>query len=441
MAHLLLIEGNSQHGARLAQALESNGFRVTPRSGFEDLSAEQLAQFDAVLAKVEISRQIEALLRRTAAPLIALAARGSVRQAVRAMKLGAADYLQLPVEAGELIAAVRRALSAGGRDGAAGRLQPSPLIGSGPAMRALRACIAEAAATDVPVLIEGENGVGKELVARALHAASKRSLASLITLNCAQMHESLLEAELFGHQLPGSGAGSGLVQAASGGTLFLDEVGALPQAAQIRLLRLLEEGAAPRADSEAAAPLDVRLLAATHQNLKQLAERGRFRGDLHDRLNAVSLIVPPLRERREDIPELARHFLAKACDRLGKPLPTLSEAALQAMHACRWSGNVLELENAIERAAILCDGGMIGPELLAIVPSSPPAPEAPQSQAEALSMEEYFARFVRENEDQMSETELAERLGISRKSLWERRKRLAIPRKKTRRRGPRRPSR
>lgn len=438
MAHLLLIEGNPRHWARLAEALESTGFRVTRRVGFEDLGAEQLALFDGVLAQVEASRQIEALLRRTAAPLIALAARGSVRQAVRAMRLGAADYLQLPVEAGELIAAVRQALSADGRKSAAGRFLPSPLIGSGLAMRALRAGIAKAAATDAPVLIEGESGVGKALVARTLHAASKRSAASLISVNCAQIRQSMLEEELFGHELPGGGAGSGLIQAASGGSLFLDEVGALPQEAQARLLRLLEKSEAPRPDSPAA-PADARILAATHQNLKLLADRGQFRSDLHDRLNSVSLAVPPLRERREDIPQLARHFLAKACAKLGKPLPALSEAALEAMHACRWSGNVLELENAIERAAILCDGERVGPELLAIVPSPPPAPEAAPAQAESLSMEEYFVRFVRENEDQMSETELAERLGISRKSLWERRKRLGIPRRKTRKRGPRRP--
>ena len=442
MAHLLLIKGNSRHCSGLAEALESTGFRVTRRGGFggfENLGAEQLALFDGVLAQIEASRQIEALLRRTAAPLIALAARGSVRQAVRAMQLGAADYLELPVQPEALIAAVRQALSASCRKSDAERFLPSPLIGSGPAMRALRAGIAKAAATDAPVLIEGENGVGKALVARTLHAASKRSLASLIAVNCAQIHESMLEEELFGHEPPAGGAGNGRVQAASGGTLFLDEVGALPLAAQARLLHFLEKSEAPRPDAPAA-PLDARILAATQQNLQLLADRGQFRGDLHDRLSVVCLAVPPLRERREDIPELARHFLAKACAKLGKPLPALSEAALEAMHDCRWSGNVLELENAIERAAILCDGERIGAELLSIVPFPSPAPEAAPEQAESLSMEEYFVRFVRENEDQMSETELAERLGISRKCLWERRKRLGIPRRKTRKRGPRRPS-
>lgn len=439
MAHLLLIKGNSRHCSGLAEALESTGFRVTRQGGFEDLGTEQLALFDGVLAQIEASRQIEALLRRTAAPLIVLAVRGSVRQAVRAMQLGAADYLELPVQPEALIAAVRQALSAGCRKSDAERFLPSPLIGSGLAMRALRAGIAKAAATDAPVLIEGENGVGKALVARTLHAASKRSLASLIAVNCAQIHESMLEEELFGHEPPAGGAGNGRVQAASGGTLFLDEVGALPQAAQDRLLHFLEKSEARRPDSPAAA-LDARILAATQQNLQLLADRGLFRGDLHDRLSVVSLAVPPLRERREDIPELARHFLAKACAKLGKPLPALSEAALEAMHACRWSGNVLELENAIERAAILCDGERIGAELLSIVPFPSPAPEAAPEQAESLSMEEYFVRFVRENEDQMSETELAERLGISRKCLWERRKRLGIPRRKTRKRGPRRPA-
>lgn len=439
MAHLLLIKGNSRHCSGLAEALESTGFRVTRQGGFEDLGTEQLALFDGVLAQIEASRQIEALLHRTAAPLIALAARGSVRQAVRAMQLGAADYLELPVQPEALIAAVRQALSASCRKSDAERFLPSPLIGSGPAMRALRAGIAKAAATDAPVLIEGENGVGKALVARTLHAASKRSLASLIAVNCAQIHESMLEEELFGHEPPAGGAGNGRVQAASGGTLFLDEVGALPLAAQARLLHFLEKSEAPRPDAPAA-PLDARILAATQQNLQLLADRGLFRGDLHDRLSVVCLAVPPLRERREDIPELARHFLAKACAKLGKPLPALSEAALEAMHDCRWSGNVLELENAIERAAILCDGERIGPELLSIVPFPSPAPEAAPEQAESLSMEEYFVRFVRENEDQMSETELAERLGISRKCLWERRKRLGIPRRKTRKRGPRRPS-
>ena len=431
MAHLLLIEGKAQHWPRLAQTLESNGFRVTLRGGSEDLSAECLAPFDAVLARVESRGQIQALGRRTAAPLIVLAIPSSVREAVCAMKLGATDYLQLPVEPEELIAAVEQALSAGRGDGAGNPFQPSPLLGGSPAMSELRTRIAKLAPIDVPVLIEGEHGVGKKLVARALHAASKRNLARLIAVHCGQIHESMIEGELFGHELPTGGVGSGLVQAADGGTLFLDEVGDLPPKAQGRLLRLLERDGAHPAGSRT----DVRVVAATHLSLAQLAESGQFRSDLHRQLNLISLFVPPLRERREDIPELAQHFLAQACGKLGKSLPILSEAALDAMQAHRWPRNIRQLENTIERAAILCDDGRIEPQRLAIIPSPGPRPEAPWPQAEDLSLEDYFVRFVQENEERLTETELAERLGISRKSLWERRQRLRIPRKKTRKRG------
>ena len=278
------------------------------------------------------------------------------------------------------------------------------------------------------MLILGESGTGKELVARALHAQSPRRDSPFVPVNCASVPSALLETELFGHErgafTGATNARAGMFEAADGGTLFLDEIGELPGSAQASLLRVLQESEVRRVGANRARKVDVRLVAATHRDLPQEIREGRFREDLYFRLRVLEIALPPLRERREDLAELSVFLLDKACRRLNRPAHTFSEGALEAIAAHRWPGNVRELENAIERAVILSDDGVITEELLALAPEGPAQEELEGSP----SLQEYFKRFVIEHQGRLSETELARRLGISRKALWERRSRLGIPR-------------
>jgi len=315
-------------------------------------------------------------------------------------------------------------------------------------MQALYRKIRKVAPANATVLIQGESGTGKELVARALHNLSKRAKAPLISVNCAAIPESLIESELFGHEkgafTGASAARTGLIEAANGGTLFLDEIGELPLEAQARLLRVLQEGEIRRIGSVQSQKVDVRLIAATHRRLKRLASSGQFREDLFYRLNVISLELPPLRERGQDVLEIARSFLARQNAEQGSDL-YLSRAAEQAISQYPWPGNVRELENAIERASILCEQRQIEADLLGIDVLAADEPEAPRhpnahprqpntddshEPDENLSLEDYFQHFVLEHQEHMTETELARKLGISRKCLWERRQRLGIPRRK-----------
>ena len=270
----------------------------------------------------------------------------------------------------------------------------------------------------------------------------------MISVNCAAIPESLIESELFGHEkgaFTGATSGrSGLLEAADGGTLFLDEIGELPLEAQARLLRFLQEGEIRRVGSVRSKKVDVRLIAATHRNLKELAKHNQFREDLYYRLYVMELRIPPLRERGNDIIEIADQMLINACRRMDVPTHSFSPNALNAMSSYQWPGNVRELENAIERAVIMADGPIITIDLLGLDISttsldelesqftsrsiSPDASLGNDEQAN-LSLDDYFQRFVIENQDQLSETELAKKLGVSRKCLWERRQKLGIPRK------------
>jgi DNA-binding NtrC family response regulator len=305
----------------------------------------------------------------------------------------------------------------------------SGMIGQCPAMQEVSQRIGKVAPTDATVLILGESGTGKELVARAVHENSKRREAPFVTVNCAAIPETLIESELFGHE-KGAFTGAtttrtGLVESAGGGTLFLDEIGELPLTAQSRLLRVLQNGEIRRVGSEQPRHVDIRLIAATHRDLKQLVAEGAFRGDLYFRLRVIELNLPPLRQRGSDVIELTRYLLEKSCRRLNRPLMELPRRTLDAVTCYEWPGNVRELENAVERAVILCDDGLITPELLAIDNNSAPPPHRPETD---VSLQEYFRQFVLAHQHELTETDLAKRLGISRKALWERRQRLGIPR-------------
>src|SRR5690554_3549646 len=374
------------------------------------------------------------------------------------MKMGAVEYIAKPFDHDEMLAAVegilaRTASPAQERqaDNPAASENGDPaniMYGQCEPMQRVFTLIRKVAPTVTTVLVQGESGTGKELVARALHLLSPRAAKPLISVNCAAIPESLIESELFGHEkgaFTGAvSARTGLIEAADGGSLFLDEIGELPAEAQARLLRVLQESEIRKVGSTQSRKVNVRMIAATHRNLKAMTRTGEFREDLYYRLNVMQIRIPPLRERRGDVLGLASRFLKRQAEKLGRPDLSLSPEAMQALERYRWPGNVRELENAIERASILTDTDVITSSVLDLdsdygdeyIPETlvegdnEQTPTRDADSANDLSLEDYFQHFVLENQDRMSETELAQKLGISRKSLWERRQRLGIPRKK-----------
>ena len=432
MTRILLIDNDAARRALMAGELREHGFDVEEHDtlNIESLSgAEAIAAVDRLIA--DQVRSVSGL-----APLILLAEAPEVKASVTALQAGAKDYLPLPASTSDLMAAIERATAYSVRKPVRVS-EPVEMIGSSEIMNTLRQRIAKVGPTDSTVLILGQSGTGKELVARGIHAASNRSHAPLITLNCATVPANLIEAELFGlaayenrqHEP------TGLVEAASGGTLFLDEIAELPASAQARLLQVVQ-GENRKVGQAQSMPVDVRIIAATHKDLKTLTETGEFRSDLFYRLNVLCFELSPLRGRRKDIIDIAEQLLVETCKRLDKPGLVLGEQAKEAMLEYHWPGNVRELGNAIERAVILADdGAVITQSLLAIDPASSPVSEQDEADEKQTSLEDYFVRFVQENEDFLTETQLAAQLGISRKSLWERRQRLNIPRKKTQQRG------
>jgi|TARA_B100001063_G_C16777128_1_gene566497 transcriptional regulator with PAS, ATPase and Fis domain len=310
-------------------------------------------------------------------------------------------------------------------------------------MKTLQSNIERVALTDSTVLIVGETGTGKELAARQVHRISPRREQPIITVNCAAIPETLIESELFGYE-KGAFTGAtnnrvGLIEAASGGTLFLDEIGELPLAAQARLLRFMQEGEIRRIGSVTSKKVDVRLVCATHRNLAALSEHNEFRRDLFYRIDVLRLDIPPLREREGDITAMANWFIEQQSHKLGVPAKPLSKSSLQILEAHHWPGNVRELQNVIERALVMSPGATLDIALSAGAMSDHTEHEeasasttrlAADDSSQELSLEDYFQRFVLQHQDAMNETELAQKLGISRKCLWERRQRFGIPREK-----------
>ena len=448
MTQILLIEDEHVIRVALHRLLERHGYKVSEAASVEQaLTDFRLTGFDLIISDLRLPGVpgTEVINKAEGVPVLIMTSYASVRSAVDSMKQGAVDYISKPFDHQDLLQLVERILTTGqpGKSADVRRQEPPSeglavegMIGSCPAMQEVTHRISKVAPTDATVLILGESGTGKELVARALHDQSERNKARLVTVNCAAIPEQLIESELFGHE-KGAFTGAdksrtGLAQAADGGTLFLDEIGELPLTAQARLLRVLQNGEVRRVGSEHAHKVDIRLVSATHRDLKQLVQESKFRSDLYFRLRVVELSLPPLRDRGDDIRLLAEFLLHKVCRQLNRNPLKLDKKGLDAISAYGWPGNVRELENALERAAILCEQDTITPDLLAIESDIEPLTETPQPQQanQDLSLEEYFIQFVLENQGSMTETELAKRLGISRKTLWERRNRFGIPRAK-----------
>jgi DNA-binding NtrC family response regulator len=441
MAKILLVEDERVIRSEIERILARDGHRVVAVSSVPAAEKERPECFDLVITDVRLTGETgDVLLERVGqVPVIVMTAYGSVNAAVDAMKRGAADYLSKPFEPAELSAAVDRVLRhhaavAMEDDGDGSATFDIVATQSSPMQEALR-WARKVAPTEATVLILGESGTGKELIARAVHNQSARQ-GAFVPVNCASIPETLLESELFGHE-KGAFTGAisrqeGLVHAANGGTLFLDEIGELPHAAQARLLRMLQQREVRRVGARKAEAVDIRLVAATHRNLPKLVEREEFRADLYFRLKVVEIQLPPLCERGDDILALAEVFITRAAAKLGRQPLELDAGAAAAMRRYKWPGNVRELQHAVERAVILHESGPITEELLGLPRSKPPPSAVDGLNGEDASLEGYLRRFVLSHQDELSETELAKRLGISRKTLWERRQRFGLPRSKKR---------
>ena len=428
MSHILIVEDEDVIRMELRRLLLRAGHQVSEAGSVAEASALLgRAAVDLVLTDLRLPGGDGTALvaMATPTPVVLMTSYATIPSAVEAMRLGAADYLAKPFDHDELMQLLERRLRRA-------HASPSPIagmVGDSTPMRELFGRILKVAPSDATVLITGESGTGKELVAGAIHEHSARRDAAFITLNCAAVPDTLLESELFGHER-GAFTGAtaqhvGLVEAASGGTLFLDEIGELPANAQARLLRVLQDGEVRRVGSTRTRRVDVRLVAATHRDLRAMVRSGAFREDLYHRLRVLDIQVPPLRARGDDIERLARHFLAgRAHD--GKRALILGHDAATALREHDWPGNVRELRNALERAAVLCEGDVITRQLLAIERADDA--RAHSAAPGGDSLQGYLRQFVLDHQGELSETELAKRLGISRKSLWERRSRLGIPR-------------
>jgi DNA-binding NtrC family response regulator len=432
MSRILVIEDEAVIRSALRRLLERNGYEVLEAGSVEDArEIDELDDTDLVIADLRLpgAPGTEAIGLVPDAPVLIMTSFASVRSAVNSMKLGAVDYVAKPFNHDEMLLSIERILSEQrlARQNRAlksdvARAYPvCGMIGRSRSMQEVFQRIEKVAPTDTSVLIVGESGTGKELVARALHDKSGRSQAPLIVMNCAAIPTNLVENELFGHE---KGAFTGAVSrlddallGADGGTLFLDEIGELPMEAQARLLRVLQDGEIRRVGAAHTKKVDIRLVAATHRDINKLINDGEFREDLFFRLHVMEIHLPPLRDRGKDIEELAQALLARSGERLHKSPMNFDEGAMRAITAYPWPGNVRELEHAIERAVILCDKAVITAGLLAL-----------KSGRRRANSDEYFRAFIEEHENSMTETELAERLGMSRKALWERRQRLGMPR-------------
>lgn len=437
MRKVLIADDETNMRWVLERALTKAGYDVeTAEDGqlaLERAAAERpdLVLLDFKMPKLDGLKVLKALKERFPELLVVMmTAHGSTAAAVEAMKAGAHDYLLKPFDIEELLITVDKAIKVESLreqvDYLKGEIQKDgwQLIGKSNGMLAVKQLVERVALTPATVLLQGESGTGKEMVAHAIHTLSPRVKAPFIRVNCAALTETLLESELFGHE-KGAFTGAharktGRFELADTGTLFLDEISELSFNVQAKLLRVLQERTFERVGGEKTIKVDVRIIAATNRNLLEEVEDGLFRADLYYRLNVFPIAIPPLRERREDIPGLVDHFLKKLSN-YGQ-IKTLSSTVLTQLMGYDWPGNVRELENAIERMVIVSQGKEIGAEGLAIFNSSTRAEKEPVPfllPPEGISLEEIEKSFLRQAMEQTkgNQTQAAKRLGLSRHAL------------------------
>lgn len=385
MAHILLVDDQSAARLTLTALLKQNGHTLAQAAtGDEAKNKIEKNDFDIVITDLKLGQMsgldILAASRKNNpyTEVIVLTGYGSVETAVAAMKAGAIDYLTKPIDTEELLLAIERAIERQRLKSEVKRLRseverdfdPGSIVATSESMRKVLEIVQKVAPTDAVVLITGESGTGKELIARAIHQNSERKDEVFIPINCGALPESLLESELFGH-VKGAFTGAsqnkkGLFEEADGGTLFLDEIGEMSLPTQVKLLRVLQDGEVRRVGSNVGVSTDVRIVAATNQNLHENIEKGTFREDLYYRLQVIQIQLPPLRERRGEILPIARHYLNGFRQKFKKPVREFSAAACHALENYQWPGNVRELINAVERAVILCQQDEVEPDNLAL---------------------------------------------------------------------------
>jgi two-component system response regulator AtoC len=377
-ATILCVDDDPAVGKVLSALLTQADFEVVlAASGKDALASLDRRPIDLVVSDLRMPGLGGMDLLRTVRerwpemPVVILTAHGTVPLAVEAMRAGAADFLLKPFDRDEVLFVLEKALTASRSAESPGSAKdPSAMLGASPVMRELDALIGRAASGSATVLVRGETGTGKELVARAIHQRSARAKEPFVKLHCAALPDALLESELFGYEKGAfTGAANrkpGRVELAQGGTLFLDEIGDVPLATQVKLLRVIQEREIERVGGTETIKVDVRFVAATHQKLEALVARGDFREDLFYRLNVIPLEVPPLRDRREDIPSLVERFAKTTAAANARPPATFSPEAVELFAAQPWPGNVRQLENMVERLVVLSDGASIEKSAVAL---------------------------------------------------------------------------
>ena len=443
---VLVVDDEPSVRDSLASWFRKDGYRVAAAAGGTEalrILGEQRYDIAIVDIKMPGMDGIELLERIGELELdtlvIMLTAFASVESAVRSLKLGAFDYVTKPVDPDELSHLVRRALEQRRLVAENVRLKETieelhgvdTIVGESPPMKRVLELIQQVAATDATVLIRGESGTGKELIALAIHANSPRRYAPMVPVNCGALPEGLLESELFGHE-KGAFTGAqfrrkGKLEMADGGTLFLDEVGTISPRTQVDLLRVLECKEFTRVGGSRAVKVDFRVICATNEDLEEAVQAGRFREDLYYRLNVFDIRCPPLRERRGDVPLLARHFLRKFALQMGKPVEDLSPEALESLQTYDWPGNVRELANAIERAMVVGRPPLLRARDLPFAPRGLVAPATPNSDSLADVERAHIARVLDRSGWNISHA--AEVLGINRTTLYAKIKRYELQRR------------
>lgn len=412
---ILVVDDDAALRELITLRLEANGFKVAAvNSGEAALAQLALTRPDAVLTDMQMSgmdgmalfRAIHA--RDPALPVVVLTAHGSIPDAVAATQHGLFGYLTKPYDAPTLIDLLKRATRLAG-SGSESRDDAwrSEIITASPAMEALLAEARLAAQSEASLLIQGESGTGKELLARAIHRASPRHGKPFVAINCGAIPAELLESELFGHVKGAfTGAGRdhpGLFLSAEGGTVFLDEIGDMPPPLQVKLLRVLQEGEVRPVGATETRAVDVRILSATHCNLEEAVASGEFREDLYYRLNVVTLTLPPLRDRREDIPLLARYFLAELTEKYRRHINGFAPEALEMLVAADWPGNIRQLHNVLEQCCALCTTATIPVTLVARALRDKPAEIQPLAEARTAFERDYLITLLKLTRGQVSE--------------------------------------
>jgi two-component system response regulator GlrR len=412
---ILVVDDDVSLRELITLRLEANGFRVEA-VGSGEAALAQLARTrpDAVLTDMQMAgmdgmalfRAIHA--RDPALPVIVLTAHGTIPDAVAATQQGLFGYLTKPYDAATLVDLLKRAtLLAGSSPDTGDDSWRSEILTANPAMDALLAEARLAAQSEAALLIQGESGTGKELLARAVHRASPRRDKPFVAINCGAIPAELLESELFGHMKGAfTGAGRdhpGLFLSAQGGTVFLDEIGDMPAPLQVKLLRVLQEGEVRPVGATETRAVDVRILSATHRNLEEAIVSGEFREDLYYRLNVVNLTLPPLRERREDIPLLARHFLTVLTEKYRRRIHGFAPEALEMLVAADWPGNIRQLHNVLEQCCALCTTSTIPASLVARALRDKPADIQPLAEARAAFERDYLITLLKLTRGQVSE--------------------------------------